>query len=115
MAPTWRSKPSAPDVWRNRATVVTNLAAFMADSQLPWGVEALQGSVTQPAWKSKPSWYLVSTDDRMIPPAAQRLMAQRAGATISEVGASHSVYVSQPEVVARLIAVRRCGRCVAPE
>lgn len=82
-----------------------DLAAFMADSQLPWGVEALQGSVTQPAWKSKPSWYLVSTDDRMIPPAAQRLMAQRAGATISEVGASHSVYVSQPEVVARLIAM----------
>jgi pimeloyl-ACP methyl ester carboxylesterase len=81
-----------------------DLAAFMADSQLPWGVEALQGSVSQPAWKSKPSWYLVATDDRMIPPAAQRLMAQRAGATISEVAASHSVYVSQPEAVAQLIA-----------
>src|SRR5215204_874061 len=82
-----------------------DLAAFMADSQLPWGVEALQGTVTQPAWKSKPSWYLVATDDRMIPPAAQRLMAQRAGATISEVGASHAAYVSQPEAVVRLIAL----------
>ncbi len=87
------------------ADLPPELAAFMADSQLPWGVEALQGSVTQPAWKSKPSWYLVATDDRMIPPPAQRLMAQRAGATISEVAASHSVYVSQPDAVARLIAM----------
>jgi pimeloyl-ACP methyl ester carboxylesterase len=86
------------------ADLPADLAAFMADSQLPWGVEALQGSVTQPAWKSKPSWYLVATDDRMIPPPAQRLMAQRAGATMSEVAASHSVYVSQPEAVAQLIA-----------
>ncbi len=87
------------------ADLPPELAAFMADSQLPWGVEALQGSVTQPAWKSKPNWYLVATDDRMIPPPAQRLMAQRAGATISEVAASHSVYVSQPDAVARLIAM----------
>ena len=79
-------------------------AAFMADAQVPWGVEALQGAVSQPAWRSKPSWYLVATDDRMIPPAAQHAMARRAGATIAEVGASHAVYVSQPDAVVRLIS-----------
>lgn len=79
-------------------------AAFMADSQVPWGVEALSGAITEPAWKSKPSWYLVATDDRMIPPPAQRFMAQRAGATVVEVGGSHAIYVSQPVAVARLIA-----------
>jgi pimeloyl-ACP methyl ester carboxylesterase len=79
-------------------------AAFMADAQLPWGVAALEGAVTEPAWKSKPSWYLVATDDRMIPPPAQRAMAARAGAEMAEVAASHSVYVSQPAAVADLIA-----------
>ena len=85
------------------ADVEPELAAFMADAQLPWGVDALQGAVTQPAWKTRPSWYLVATDDRMIPPPAQRAMAERAGATVAEVAASHSVYVSQPEAVAGLI------------
>jgi len=80
------------------------LAAFMADAQVPWGVEALQGVVSRPAWRSKPSWYLVATEDRMIPPAAQRAMSQRAGSTITEVAASHAVYVSQPDAVVRLIA-----------
>ncbi|HKQ97840.1 MAG TPA: alpha/beta hydrolase [Candidatus Polarisedimenticolia bacterium] len=79
-------------------------AQFMADSQVPWGLEALNGAISQPAWKSKPSWYLVATDDRMIPPPAQRAMAKRAGATVVEVGGSHSVYVSQPMAVAALIA-----------
>ena len=79
-------------------------AAFMADSQLPWGVEALNDAVTEPAWKSKRSWYLVAKDDRMIPPPAQRNMATRAGAEVVEVAGSHAVYVSQPEAVARLIA-----------
>jgi pimeloyl-ACP methyl ester carboxylesterase len=78
-------------------------AAFMADSQVPWGIEALSGSVSEPAWKSKPSWYLVATDDRMIPPPAQRFMAQRAGATVVEVAGSHAIYVSQPRAVADLI------------
>ena len=76
----------------------------MANSQVPWGVEALSGAVSQPAWKSKPSWYLVATDDQMIPPPAQRLMAKRAGAIVIEVPGSHSVYVSQPSSVAGLIA-----------
>jgi pimeloyl-ACP methyl ester carboxylesterase len=78
-------------------------AAFMADSQVPWGVEALNGTISQPAWKSKPSWYLVATDDRMIPPAAQRIMAKRARATVVESAGSHAVYVSRPETVAALI------------
>ncbi|MDH0867106.1 alpha/beta hydrolase [Mitsuaria sp. GD03876] len=78
-------------------------AAFMAASQVPWGVNALAGAVTQASWKSKPSWYLVAKDDKMIPPPAQRAMSQRAGATVVEVPGSHSVYVSQPEAVAALI------------
>jgi pimeloyl-ACP methyl ester carboxylesterase len=83
--------------------VEADLAAFMADAQVPWGVAALEGAVGRPAWKTRPSWYLVTTDDRMIPPPAQRAMAGRAGATVEEVAASHSVYVSQPEAVVRLI------------
>jgi pimeloyl-ACP methyl ester carboxylesterase len=85
------------------ADVEADLAGFMADAQVPWGVAALEGAVGQPAWKTRPSWYLVATDDRMIPPPAQRAMAERAGATVAEVAASHSVYVSQPEAVAGLI------------
>lgn len=85
------------------ADVSPEKAAFMAHSQVPWGVAALGGAVTQPAWKTRPSWYLVTTDDRMIPPPAQRAMARRAGATVVETPASHSVYVSKPEVVAQLI------------
>jgi len=78
-------------------------AAFMADSQVPWGVEALGGTISEPAWRSKPSWYLVTTEDRMIPPPAQRTMAERIRANVTEVDASHSVYVSQPAAVADLI------------
>ena len=75
----------------------------MADAQTPWGLDALNGAVIQPAWKSKRSWYLVATDDRMIPPSAQRTMAKRAGATVAEAPGSHAVYVSQPAAVAGLI------------
>jgi pimeloyl-ACP methyl ester carboxylesterase len=78
-------------------------ASFMADSQVPWGVEALGGAITQPAWRTKPSWYLVSTEDKMIPPDAQRAMSKRAGSTVVEVKGSHAVYVSQPQAVAHLI------------
>ena len=85
------------------ADVDDQTARFMADSQVPWGLAALQGTVTTPAWKSKPSWYLVAGDDHMIPPPAQRNMAQRAGATIKEVGGSHAVYVSNPQAVAQWI------------
>ena len=75
----------------------------MADSQVPWGLDALEGPVSEPAWRTKPSWYLVSTDDRMIPPAAQRAMSERAGSTVKEVAGSHSIYVSRPDAVADLI------------
>jgi len=85
------------------ADVTADTAAFMADSQVPWGVEALSGTITQAAWKAKPSWYLVSTEDRMIPPDAQRAMSKRAGSTVVEVKGSHAVYVSQPRAVAELI------------
>jgi pimeloyl-ACP methyl ester carboxylesterase len=78
-------------------------AAFMADSQVPWGVEALGGTISEPAWKTKPSWYLVTTNDKMIPPPAQRFMSQRAGATVIEFTGSHSIYVSRPDAVAALI------------
>ena len=85
------------------ADVDADRAAFMADSQLPWGVGALSGTVSEPAWKTKPSWYLVATEDRMIPPPAQRFMATRAGSTVVEVAGSHAIYVSQPQAVAALI------------
>jgi pimeloyl-ACP methyl ester carboxylesterase len=78
-------------------------AAFMADSQVPWGLEALNGEITEPAWRSKPSWYLIVTDDRMIPAPAQRTMAERIGATTAEVPGSHAVYVSQPQSTVALI------------
>jgi pimeloyl-ACP methyl ester carboxylesterase len=85
------------------ADVDADKAAFMADSQVPWGVAALGGSISEPAWKSKPSWYLVVTEDQMIPPVAQRFMSQRAGSTVAEVKGSHAIYVSQPAAVAALI------------
>jgi len=78
-------------------------AAFMADSQVPWGMDALSGTISEPAWKTKPSWYLVATDDKMIPPEAQRFMAKRAGSTVIEVAGSHAIYLSQPNAVAALI------------
>ena len=88
----------------------------MADSQVPWGVEALNGTISDPAWRSRPSWYLLVTDDRMVPVGAQRTMAERTGATTNEVPGSHAIYVSQPDAVASLIieagTVPRYGRDV---
>ncbi len=85
------------------ADVDTEKAAFMADSQVPWGVGALSGTISEPAWKAKPSWYLVVTEDKMIPPLAQRAMSKRAGSAVVEVKGSHAIYVSKPETVAALI------------
>src|SRR3954463_2419157 len=96
------------------ADLAASDAAFMADSQVPWGVEALNGTVSEPAWRSRPSWYLVATEDRMIPPPAQRFMSERAGATIVEVAGSHAVYISQPAAVASLITrAAKAGRAMA--
>ncbi len=94
------------------ADVPAREAAFMADSQVPWGVEALGGTISDPAWRRKPSWYLIVTDDRMIPPPAQRMMAERTGATSTEVPGSHAIYVSQPGAVASLIT--QAARSVRP-
>ena len=85
------------------ADVDKDKAEFMANSQVPWGVEALDGAISTPAWKTKPSWYLIATDDKMIPPPAQHAMSKRAGSTVVEVKGSHAVYVSQPAAVADLI------------
>jgi pimeloyl-ACP methyl ester carboxylesterase len=80
-----------------------DLASFMADSQVPWGADALGGQVSEPAWRTRPSWYLITTEDKMIPPAAQRTMSGRAGSTTVEVAASHSVFLSQPAAVTACI------------
>ena len=85
------------------ADVDAEKAAFMADSQVPWGAEALNGTISEAAWRTKPSWYLVTTEDKMIPPPAQRFMSERAGSTVVEVAGSHAIYVSQPNAVAKLI------------
>ncbi len=75
----------------------------MADAQVPWGVDALSGSITEPAWRIKPSWYLLTTEDKMITPPAQRQMSKRAGSTVTEVASSHATYMAKPEVIAALI------------
>jgi pimeloyl-ACP methyl ester carboxylesterase len=89
--------------------VSADLAAFMADSQVPWGVNALGGAVTEPAWRVKPSWYLLTTEDRRIPPPAQRAMSERAGSTVVELAASHAVYISQPQAVTAVIEQAAAG------
>ena len=88
------------------ADVDAEKAAFMADSQVPWGVAALSGAISEPAWKTKPSWYLVVTEDKMIPPVAQRSMSKRAGSTVVEVKGSHAIYVSQPLGLSQLLSNR---------
>jgi pimeloyl-ACP methyl ester carboxylesterase len=85
------------------ADVDADKAAFMADSQVPWGLEALNGTINEAAWKTKPSWYLIATDDKMIPPPAQGFMSQRAGSTVVEAAGSHAIYVSRPDAVAAII------------
>jgi len=95
------------------ADVAKEKAEFMANSQIPWGLDALNGAISEPAWKSKPSWYLVATDDKMIPPAAQHAMSKRAGSTVVEVKGSHAVYVSKPKEVAALIETAAKGVKVA--
>lgn len=91
------------------ADVEPGLATFMADSQVPSGLNALNGAVTTASWKSKPGWHPVATDDQMIPPDAERAMAKRAGAKVAEAKGSHAIYVSQPDVVADLIAQSAAG------
>ena len=91
------------------ADVSDDEAAFMADSQVPWGVDALGANISEAAWRSKPSWYLITTEDRMIPPPAQQEMSGRGGATVEEAVGSHAIYVSKPEVVASFIEKAASG------
>jgi pimeloyl-ACP methyl ester carboxylesterase len=91
------------------ADVEPGLAAFMGDSQVPWGLDALNGMVSSAAWRSKRTWYLIATEDKMIPPDAQRFMAKRAEANAIEVKGSHAIFVSQPQAVADLIARSAAG------
>jgi pimeloyl-ACP methyl ester carboxylesterase len=91
------------------ADLSESAAAFMADAQTPWGLAAIGGAITEPAWKTKPSWYVVATEDRMIAPDAQRGMSKRAGSHVVEVKGSHSVYVSQAKAVADVIAKAASG------
>src|SRR6266705_6950090 len=96
------------------ADVGADKAAFMANSQVPWGVDALSGKISEAAWRTKPSWYLVATDDRMIPPPAQRFMSKRAGSTVVETAGSHAIYVSHPARVAALIKTASKGASKKP-
>ncbi len=86
------------------ADVKPERAAFLASAQVPWGVDAFAGEVTTASWHAKPSWYLLTQDDRMIPPDLQRFMSKRAGATVVETRGSHAIYESHPTAVADLIA-----------
>jgi pimeloyl-ACP methyl ester carboxylesterase len=95
------------------ADVSPEKAEFMADSQVPWGVNAVGGTISEAAWKAKPTWYLLTTEDRMLPPDAQRLMSKRAGATVVEVKSSHAVYLSHPQAVAHIIEEAARGALVA--
>jgi pimeloyl-ACP methyl ester carboxylesterase len=91
------------------ADVSPDVASFMADSQVPWGVEALSGAITQPAWRIKPSWYLITTEDKMIPPDAQRAMSKRAGATVVEVKSSRARLLSGCAHIIQLRSMLECG------
>ena len=78
-------------------------AQFMAISQVPISTDAFTHEVTNPAWKTKPTWYMVATEDRSINPEQERMMAKRAHATTVEVKASHVAYMSHPKEAAKLI------------
>src|SRR2546427_5814033 len=85
------------------ADVDAPLAEFMAQSQVPWGLNALNGEVTEASWRTKPGWYLRGTGDALHPPVAQRFMSKRAGSTVLESPGSHAIYVSRPAPVVALI------------
>jgi pimeloyl-ACP methyl ester carboxylesterase len=103
--------PQAGFIWYDKAKfhrdfcpdLTADQAKFMANSQLPLGLAGFAAPMTSVAWKSKPVWYMVASDDRMIPPDAERFMGKRTGGKVSEVKSSHAVYVSHPNEVAALI------------
>lgn len=83
--------------------VRSDVREFMADAQAPIAIAAISSPVTDPAWRTKPSWYLVSKDDKIIPPDNERKMAQQAKAVTSEISGSHVAFIAHPEVAAHLI------------
>src|ERR1700690_1236659 len=85
------------------ADIPRDEAEFMAIEQVPISTDAFTHKVTNPAWKTKPTWYMVATEDRSINPEQERMMAKRAHATTVEVKASHVAYMSHPEESAKLI------------
>jgi pimeloyl-ACP methyl ester carboxylesterase len=95
------------------ADVKPEIADFMANSQVPWGLAAANAGATAAAWKTKPSWYLLTTDDHMIAPELQRAMSKRAGSKVVEVKGSHAVYVSRPDAVASIIEQAAAGSSTA--
>jgi pimeloyl-ACP methyl ester carboxylesterase len=84
-------------------------AAFMYASQVPASASVFAAVINQAAWKNKPSWYVVATQDQTIPPDAERFMAKRAGATVTEVKGSHVVFISQPQAVSAVIEAAAKG------
>jgi pimeloyl-ACP methyl ester carboxylesterase len=84
-------------------------ADFMAHAQVPSGLATFSTVLTKAAWHNKPTWYIVSTQDRMIPPDAERFMAKRANAKITEIKASHVAFISHPEEVAAVIEAAANG------
>lgn len=80
-----------------------SLTRFMAASQVPWGLEAVQGPITRVAWKTKPTTYMVASEDHMIPPSAQRSMAKRTGGKITEIRAPHAAMLTHPKQVIAFI------------
>jgi pimeloyl-ACP methyl ester carboxylesterase len=85
------------------ADVSAEKAAFMFDSQIPVAVAAFQAPITKVAWKTKPSWYIVASQDQTLPTEGQRFMAKRANAKVTEIKGSHVVFISQPASVASVI------------
>jgi pimeloyl-ACP methyl ester carboxylesterase len=90
-------------------------SSFMAAALKPWAIASMAGKVTAAAWRVKPSWYVVATDDRLVHPSLQRRMAEAAGARIVEVAGSHAIYMTQPETIAKTIvqAARAAADCGA--
>ena len=84
-------------------------ASFMAASQIPLSASVLGSSINEPAWKTKPSWYIVATEDHELSPDAERLAAKRAGATVTEIKGSHVVFISQPKAVSAVIEAAAQG------
>lgn len=85
------------------ADVPPAMSHFMGLSQVPISADSFTHKVANPAWKSRPSWYMVATEDRSINPDQERMMAKRAKATTIEAKASHVAYISHPKETAKLI------------